>query len=74
MTFSGRPTYTRHARLRQEQRNISDQEVEAVLANWRVKRQDKKGNDVLTGYPDGRYVKVVVAAGSNPPRIITVGD
>ena len=66
--------HTKHSRDRQAERNVTDQEIEEVLANWHTKRQDRDGNDVLIGDPGGRYVKVVVAQGSNPPRIITVGD
>jgi hypothetical protein len=74
VTYSGRPIYSRHARDRQDLRNVSDDEVEDVLANYAIDRPDKKGNRVPIGYPNGRYVKVVVALGSSPPFIITVAD
>ncbi len=64
----------KHARDRQAERNISDQEVEYVLAHWTINRTDKKGNRVLSSHPNNRYIKVVVAQDSNPPFIITVAD
>ena len=45
-----------------------------MLENWTINRPDKKGNHVLIGHPNGRYVKVVVARSSSPPHIITVAD
>jgi hypothetical protein len=66
--------YTKHARLRIAQRNISEAEVEAVLRNPSYSYTDKAGNPVHVGYPAGRRIKVVVAKGSNPQKIITVAD
>jgi Domain of unknown function (DUF4258) len=69
-----RVEYTKHARLRMMQRNISEAEVEAVLSNPSYSYTDKAGNPVHVGYPAGRRIKVVVAKGSNPQKIITVAD
>ncbi len=56
------------------QRAISEREVEAVLADPDVRYTDKKGNPILKAEVNGRQIKVVVVAGSDPPRIITVAD
>ena len=56
------------------QRSISEAEVEAVLAAFQTHYQDKRGNDIYLGSPGGRRIKVVVAKGSNPPKIITAAD
>lgn len=74
MTRDDRVIYTRHARTRQEGRRISDSEVEAVVEDFHTSYKDKDGNDVRIGHPGGRRIKVVVARGSEPPRIITVAD
>jgi len=69
-----RVEYTKHARLRMAQRNISEAEVEEVLSNPSYSYTDKAGNPVHVGYPAGRRIKVVVAKGSNPQKIITAAD
>ena len=55
-------------------RRISEEEVEAVLTDYHTEYPDKKGNRIVMGHPGGRRVKVVVARGSGPPRIITAAD
>jgi hypothetical protein len=69
-----RVEYTNHACVRMAQRHISEAEVNAVLSNPSYSYTDKAGNSVHVGYPGGRKIKVVVAKGSNPPRIITAAD
>lgn len=69
-----RPTYSGHARDRMAERHVSEAEVEAVLADHYLDYPDKKGNRIFVGRPGSRRIKIVVAAGSNPPHIITVGD
>lgn len=66
--------YTKHARLRMAQRNISEAEVEEGLGNPSYSYTDKAGNPVHVGYPAGRRIKVVVVRGSNPKKIITAAD
>jgi hypothetical protein len=56
------------------QRRISEEEVEAVLADYHTEYPDRQGNRIVIGRPGDRRVKVVVAKDSDPPRIITVGD
>ena len=56
------------------QRQVSDREVEAVLDAYHTHYHDADGNDILIGHVQGRRIKVVVAKGSDPPRIITVAD
>ncbi len=72
--MADRVEYTKHARLRMAQRNISEAEVEEVLSNPSYSYTDKAGNPVHVGYPAGRRIKVVVAKGSNPQKIITAAD
>jgi hypothetical protein len=55
-------------------RRISEEEVEVVLTDYHTEYPDKKGNRIVIGHPGGRRVKVVVAGGSDPPRIITAAD
>lgn len=69
-----RPTYSRHARLRMQQRSISEAEVESVLNNYHTSYADRDGNPIFIGHPNGRRIKVVVALGSDPPHIITTAD
>lgn len=68
------PRYSRHARLRMHHRNITESEVEYVLENYHTSYTDRDGNPILIGEPGGRYIKVVMAKGSNPPLVITTGD
>lgn len=69
-----RPRYTRHARDQMALRGISEAEVEAVLADFHTEYPDREGNRIVIGRPGGRRVKVVVARGSDPPRVITAAD
>ena len=55
-------------------RRITEREVEVVLSEHHTKYPDKKGNDILIGHVDSRRIKIVVARGSMPPRIITAAD
>ena len=66
--------YTRHARLRMQQRRISEAEVEAVLKTPGYSYTDRAGNEIHVGYPAGRRIKVVVAKGSTPKKVITAAD
>ncbi len=55
-------------------RQISKDEVEAVLADYHTSYSDKKGNLIFIGRVDERRIKVVVAKGSIPPFVITAAD
>ena len=55
-------------------RRITEREVEAVLFEHHTRYSDKKGNDIFIGHVDSRRIKIVVAKGSMPPRIITAAD
>jgi hypothetical protein len=55
------------------ERHITDEEVEAVLADYHTRYADRKGNPILIGHPNGRRIKVVVGKDTNPPFIITTG-
>jgi hypothetical protein len=61
-----------------QQRHITETEVEAVLANPSITYPGNPGflptRRVLIGYPDGRYIKVVVVEGTDPIEIVTVAD
>lgn len=56
------------------ERQISEAEVEEVLESYHTHYYDRRGHDILISQRGGRRIKVVVALGSAPPRIITVGD
>jgi hypothetical protein len=66
--------YTHHARLRQQQRNIADAEVEAVLVSPEIQYSDRAGNPIYVGRPGGRRIKVVLRKDSMPAVVITVAD
>ena len=66
------PIYTAHARLRMRQRAISAQDVSATLSSYLTRYTDRDGNAVYTADVAGRRLRVVIAAGSQPPRVITV--
>lgn len=64
-----------HARKRMRQRNISECEVRYCLQNPEVTYSDKKGNPIyVTHTSNGRRIKVVVLAGTDPTTILTVAD
>lgn len=64
--------YSRHARRRMRQRDVSEAEVEAVLASPSERHRDAAGHDVLIGWPGGRRIRVVAAHDAAPSFIITV--
>ena len=66
--------YTKHARDQMARRGISENEVEAVLSDPAVRYTDKKGNPIFRADVEGRRIKVVVAKGTDPPRVITAAD
>lgn len=66
------PTYSGHARDRMAQRNVTEEEVETVLADPSITYTDAKGNPSFVATLSGRRVRVVVAAASDPPHVITV--
>lgn len=66
--------YSRHARERMQQRSIAPVEVEYVLEHFEIEYADRDGNRILVGHPNGRYIKVVIRGGSDPPFIITTAD
>ncbi len=66
--------YTKHARDQMQARDISEDEVEAVLRSYHTHYADRNGNDIYVGHPGGRRVKVVVAKNSKPPLVITAAD
>ena len=72
-----RPEYvpTDHALERMAERNITPNEVVDVLRNpdtWYA--NERRGSETLTGHPNGRRIKVIIAQGSDPPLVITVED
>jgi hypothetical protein len=56
------------------QRSVSESEVESVIQGCDIEYTDHDGNTILVGHPAGRYIKVVIARGTDPPFVITVGD
>lgn len=67
--------YTRHAKDRMRERNITDEEIKYCLDNYHTRYTDLAGNPIYKAdLPDGRHIKVVVKANSVDPIIITVAD
>jgi len=66
--------YTQHARDQMARRGISENEVEAVLSDPHVRYTDRKGNPIFKAEVGGRHIKVVIAKGIEPPRVITTAD
>jgi hypothetical protein len=65
--------YDPHARDQMAARRISEADVEAVLGAPRYRRPSHGGREELYGRAvDGRTLRLVVVAGSQPPMIITV--
>lgn len=64
--------YTRHARVRMQQRQISDADVEAVLTMPEITSRDTEGNDAYVKTVGGRWVRLAGVPGSRPPRVVTV--
>lgn len=56
------------------ERGISEDEIEAVLSAPHVRYTDIKGNPIYRAEVGGRHIKVVIAKGIDPPRVITVAD
>lgn len=67
--------YTDHARDRMDEPLITAYEVEQTLAHpYRREVSNRTGNIVYYGRVNGRPITVVLAEGSDPPRIVTVWD
>lgn len=56
------------------ERNITEAEVEAVLANPEITRPGRDGRTIHTAHPNGRFIKVVVDERTSPREIVTVAD
>ncbi len=67
-------TYSKHAKERMAERDISESEVEQVLEAPDIDYHDPKGSPIFVRQIGGRRIKVVVVQGSNPPHVITAGD
>jgi hypothetical protein len=68
--------YTLHARKRMLERRITEKEIDYCLQNYHTVYTDPAGNPIYRAdLPDGRHIKVVLAAGAAEPRtVITVAD
>ena len=66
--------YTAHARSRMQQRHITEEEAQEAWDHPEIAYADRRGNLVHVGRVRGRRIKVVVARGSDPPKVITVAD
>lgn len=64
--------YTHHARDQMILRAVTNVEVERVIADPDITYLDQYGNPCYIRWVAGRRIRVVVASGSNPLRIITV--
>ncbi len=69
-----RLVYTLHARRRLADRAITEDEVEDCILRADRRGHTKTGNLIYMKAMGGRVVHVVVAAGSQPPRVITLWD
>jgi Domain of unknown function (DUF4258) len=70
-----RPSYSRHARDRMRERNITEHEVEAVLADHDIDLPGNlPGRRAYIGAVAGRRLKVVTVEGTSPTLIVTVMD
>jgi len=65
------PVFIAHARLRMRQRAISESDVSTTLSDYHTRYTDRDGNAVYAADIAGRRLRVVIAAGSQPPREIT---
>ncbi len=64
---------TPHCLNRMVQRSIGQAVLEDALDTYDRNDYDKKGNNRLSrDLPDGRILRVIVARGSDPLRVITV--
>ena len=66
------PEFTQHARDQMALRGVAQAEVKQVLADRAVLYADQYGNPCYVRLIAGRRIRVVVAAGSDPPRVVTV--
>lgn len=66
--------YWHHAQIRMRERNITEAEVEAVVANPEITRPGRDGRTIHTAHPNGRFIKVVVDERASPCEIVTVAD
>jgi len=68
--------YSRHARDRRLERNISHDDVMYCLKHYHTSYPDRSDNMIYRAdLPDGRHIKVVVKAKTSDPKvIITVAD
>lgn len=58
-----------------KERGISEADVEYCLKNYHTCYNDKKKNRIYRAdLPNGRHIKVVADAGSEPVIVITVAD
>jgi hypothetical protein len=64
--------YTGHARMRMTERSVSETDIAVVLSDPDVRYTDADGNPNFVRFIDGRRIRVVIAAGSSPARVITV--
>lgn len=64
--------YTSHARRRLRERAVAEAEIEAVLSSPDIRYTDLNGNPVFVKTTGTRRIGVVVAVGTEPPRVITV--
>ena len=64
--------YTRHARDQMTLRAVTEVEVEQVIADPDITYPDQYGNPCYVRWVSGRRIRVVVASGSSPPRVVTV--
>jgi hypothetical protein len=68
-----RLVYTLHARVRMAEYNVSEADIEHVLAHpAHVARSSHSHNLVYVGRAGGQQISVIVVPGSYPPRVVTL--
>lgn len=69
------PSYTQHAREQMAKRNITEAEVEAVLAHPYYQAVSRSsGNIIYFGRVGTRRLAVVIVPNRYPPHVVTVWE
>ncbi len=66
--------YSNHARQRMTRRRITESDVELAISNADIEHSDRDGNPCYVKTVRGKRIRVVIARGSNPSKVITVID
>ena len=68
-----RLVYTQHARQRMAEEQLSEVDIEGIIAHpYSTRRSRTTGDTMYIGRANGRNVVVITARGSDPQRVVTV--